>query len=206
MVVDGGVDVVEAHAAAPGPADLAAEDFVASAVGNPAEFLHVDVDELAGPPAFVAADDLSGGPVQVGQPVQAVAGQDPVGGRGGQAQDRAEAGGAEFAGLAQSADAGLHGRRSAVRGRLERSARPGAPSDRQRRIHLWAVAREMPIRRPHERQGGLRRHVRPADACHERSAGHYGGTRRPPCGAVLDSSTTPEVFAMIKPGRRQQRS
>lgn len=32
-------------------------------------------------------------------------------------------------------------------------------------------------------------------ACRERSTEHCVGTRRPPCGAVLDSSTTPEVFA-----------
>lgn len=30
-------------------------------------------------------------------------------------------------------------------GRLERSYRPASPSARQRRTHLWAVAREMPI-------------------------------------------------------------
>lgn len=41
--------------------------------------------------------------------------KDPVGGRGGQAQDRAEACGAEFAGLPKPADLGLHGRRSSVR-------------------------------------------------------------------------------------------
>ncbi|ALO92535.1 glycerol transporter [Streptomyces hygroscopicus subsp. limoneus] len=38
------------------------------------------------------------------------------------------------------------------------------------------------------------------------SAGHYGGTRRPPCGVFLDSSTTSEVFAMFKTRQCQQRS
>ncbi|GGV58374.1 hypothetical protein GCM10010245_91500 [Streptomyces spectabilis] len=45
---------------------------MAAAVGDPAEFLDVDVDEFAGPLAFVAADDLPGGPVEEGQAVQAV--------------------------------------------------------------------------------------------------------------------------------------
>jgi hypothetical protein len=60
------------------PAGLAAEDLVAAAVGDPAEFLHVDVDQFAGPVAFVAADDLADGPVQVGQPVQTVAREMPI--------------------------------------------------------------------------------------------------------------------------------
>lgn len=114
MVVDGGVDVVEAQTGTAGAAGLAAQDLVSAAVGDPAELLDVDVDEFAGPVAFVAADDLAGGPVQVGQPVQAVADQNAVHGRGGQAQDRADAGRAEFAGLPQPADLGLQGRRSAV--------------------------------------------------------------------------------------------
>jgi hypothetical protein len=88
--------------------------FAVAAVGGPAELLDVDVDEFAGPVAFVAADDLPGGPVEVGQAVQTVPGQDPVGGRGGQSQDRADAGGAEFAGLAQPAHLGLGRRRGAV--------------------------------------------------------------------------------------------
>jgi hypothetical protein len=115
VVVDCGVDVVEAHLAAGGPAGLAAQHLVAAAVRDPAELLDVDVEEFAGPVAFVAADDLAGGPVQVGQPVQAVADQDPVHGRGGQVQDRPEPCGTEFARLPEPADPGLHGRRSAVR-------------------------------------------------------------------------------------------
>lgn len=36
------------------------------AVGDPPQFLDIDVDQLAGAEAFVAADDPSGGPVQPG--------------------------------------------------------------------------------------------------------------------------------------------
>jgi hypothetical protein len=63
-----------------------------------------------------------------------------------------------------------------------------------------------PSRPRHARPDGRNRHVQPAAACQRRSAGHYGGTRRLPCGAVLGSSTTPEVFAMIKTHDSQQRS
>ncbi|GGZ00812.1 hypothetical protein GCM10010300_50790 [Streptomyces olivaceoviridis] len=80
-------------------------DAPASAVGDAAEFLDVHVDELAGPAAFVAVDDLAAGPVHESQAVQNVPGQDPVHGRGGQAQDRADAGRAELAVLPQAADA-----------------------------------------------------------------------------------------------------
>ena len=107
MVIDGGVDVVEAHAVAPGAAGLAAQDLVSAAVGDAAEFLDVDVDQFTGPVAFVAADELSGGAVQEGESVQAVPDQDAVDGRGGQAEDRADACGSELAALAQSADAGF---------------------------------------------------------------------------------------------------
>ena len=93
VVVDGGVDEVEAHAAAGGPAGLPAQDLVATAVGDPAQLLDVHVDQFAGPVALVAADQLTGGPVQEGQPVQVVADQDAVHGGGAQAQNRAEAAG-----------------------------------------------------------------------------------------------------------------
>lgn len=66
-------------------------DAPASTVGDAAEFLDVHVDEFAGSVVFVAADDLSGGPVEEGQAVQAVPGQDSVNGRDGQAQDRSDA-------------------------------------------------------------------------------------------------------------------
>ncbi|SEE03665.1 hypothetical protein SAMN05428945_6460 [Streptomyces sp. 2224.1] len=114
VVVDGGVQVVEAHAA-DGPACVAAVDFVAAAVGDPAEFLDIDVDQFSWALAFVAADDLAGGPVGESQPVQTVPGQDPVDGCGGQAQDRTDAGRAEFAVLPQAAHLRLGSGRSAVR-------------------------------------------------------------------------------------------
>ncbi|GAA3597383.1 hypothetical protein GCM10022295_92470 [Streptomyces osmaniensis] len=136
MVVDGGGDVVEARAVAGGAAGLAAQDLVAAAVGDAAEFLDVDVDQFTGLVAFVAADDLSGGPVQVGELVQAVPGEDALHGRGGQAQDRSQACGSELAALV---------RWGVVRGRLEQSKSPLSPSDRRRRSHLWAVGRKMPI-------------------------------------------------------------
>jgi hypothetical protein len=55
---------------------------VPAPVGDPGEFLDVDVDQLARGGVFVAADDPAGGPVQPAQPGQPVAGQHPVhGGR-----------------------------------------------------------------------------------------------------------------------------
>jgi hypothetical protein len=56
---------------------------VAAAVGDASEFLDVDVEKFAGSGAFVAADGFAGGPVGGGQRWQAVALENPVGGRGG---------------------------------------------------------------------------------------------------------------------------
>ena len=89
-----------------------------AAVRDPAKLLDVDVDQFAEPLSFVAADDLLGGPVQEGQAVQAVAGDGPVGGRGGQAQDRADTDGAELAVLAQAANLGLGRSRGTARWRV----------------------------------------------------------------------------------------
>jgi hypothetical protein len=97
VIVDRGVDVVVAGGAAAIGAGGTTVDAPPSAVGDAAELFDVDVDELAGPASFVAADDLARGPVEEGQAVQAVPGQDPVDGRGGQAQDRADAGRAQLA-------------------------------------------------------------------------------------------------------------
>lgn len=69
---------------------------MASAVGDTAELLHVDVDECAGLLTFVAADHLAGG-----ETVQAVAGQDPVHGRGRQSQHGADPCRAELSCLPQ---------------------------------------------------------------------------------------------------------
>ncbi|KOT63973.1 hypothetical protein ADK44_10005 [Streptomyces rimosus subsp. rimosus] len=48
VVVDGGVDVVEAHGAAGCPAGLTAQGAVSAAVGDPAELFHIHTDQLAG--------------------------------------------------------------------------------------------------------------------------------------------------------------
>ncbi|GGK27946.1 hypothetical protein GCM10011583_69920 [Streptomyces camponoticapitis] len=96
---------------------------VAATVGDPAGFLHNDVDRFAGAVAFVASDHGAGGPVEPGEAVQAVAGQDAVDGGGGQAQDRADPGGPELAGPPQLADLFFDGG-------------GGAPSARHRRTHL----------------------------------------------------------------------
>lgn len=47
VVVEGGMNVIEAHAASPGPAGLSAQGFVAAAVGDTAELLDVDVNQFA---------------------------------------------------------------------------------------------------------------------------------------------------------------
>jgi len=78
VVVDADVEVV--------PAGLAAAAGEQAAVGvagafDAAEFLDVDVDELAGPVALVADDGFGGAGVEAGA---AVAAQDRVHGRGGE--------------------------------------------------------------------------------------------------------------------------
>jgi hypothetical protein len=88
VVVQSGVQVGVSGAASAvlvRPAGRAAEDFVAAAVGDAAEFRDVDVDQLAGPCSFVAAHAFAGGPVAGGQNGQAVADEDAVGGGGGDA-------------------------------------------------------------------------------------------------------------------------
>lgn len=106
------------------------------------------VDELTGTLALVSADDSAGGPIHPAQVDQAVASQDVVDRRGGYTQDRADACGAELAVAPQFADAFfgvLRVRCGVLRGWLERPYRPASPSARQRRTHLWAVVRELPI-------------------------------------------------------------
>jgi len=61
-------------------------------LGPAAGLFDVDVDQFAGAGAFVAADDLPGGPVQEREPVQFVPGEDAVHGRSGHCEDRADAG------------------------------------------------------------------------------------------------------------------
>src|SRR5688500_14763623 len=54
----------------------------AAAVGDSAELLDVDVDQVAGALMLVASDRLSGRPVEVAEPVEPAADQDRVHGRG----------------------------------------------------------------------------------------------------------------------------
>lgn len=81
-------------------------------------------------------------------------------------------------------------------GREERSSRPASPSARKRLIQRCAHCRETPGLSPHERQPNpADKHARRVFAGHARSAGHYGGTRRPPDGRRLRHHPPhPEVF------------
>lgn len=126
VVVDGGVDVAVADRGgaasalvggglAVAVAGCAADDAPA-AVGDVAELLDVDVDQLARSGSFVAADDPAGGPVHEGQAVAAVPHEDPVDRRGGQPQDRTDAGRPQLAFGPQAVDVGLGRCRCAMRG------------------------------------------------------------------------------------------
>jgi hypothetical protein len=79
-------------------------DPVAATGAEPPRLLDVHVDQLAGPGAFVAADDLAAGPVQHLQPPEPVAAQHPVHRRGRQPDQRADPSWAQLAGLAQGHD------------------------------------------------------------------------------------------------------
>ncbi|GAA5059227.1 hypothetical protein GCM10023336_34820 [Streptomyces similanensis] len=106
-VVDGGVEaaVAQVGAAVDGarPGSVAVRGAVAAslgpavgpvpaAVGDVAQLLDVDVDEFAGPVAFVAAHDTARGAVQMGQAGQTVARQHAVHGGGHQVQEVRDAG------------------------------------------------------------------------------------------------------------------
>lgn len=88
VVVHSGVDIVIARAAArSGGADPVlggrpAVDALATAGTQPAELLDIEVEQLAGVGAFVAADDPAGWPVHDGQPVEAQPAKDAVDGGG----------------------------------------------------------------------------------------------------------------------------
>jgi hypothetical protein len=74
VIIDDRVEVVIAGAvlavAAAMLGRVAAMDSVATAIAQPPELLDVHVDQLARSGAFIAADQLAGGPIQAGQPVQ----------------------------------------------------------------------------------------------------------------------------------------
>lgn len=96
MVVEGGMDVAVAHlagavlsvpagigsAGGAGAIETAAVDLPATACGEAAKLLHIDVNPVPRPVAFVSADHLPGRPVHVIEPVQALAHQHPVDRRG----------------------------------------------------------------------------------------------------------------------------
>src|SRR4051794_16028748 len=60
VVIDGGVDVVIAQPSGAARADTAAVGAPATAIGDAAELLHVDVHQGAGPVVFVAVGAASG--------------------------------------------------------------------------------------------------------------------------------------------------
>src|SRR5690606_11220685 len=68
------------------------EPLVATAIGHAGELLHVDVDQLAATGRLDPADHPTGRAVQPGQPVDAVADQDPVHRRGRNTDDPGQAG------------------------------------------------------------------------------------------------------------------
>jgi hypothetical protein len=61
---------------------LPADVTPAAAVGDVAEFLHIDVQQRAGMVVFVAADRFTGAPVDMRQPVDPAADQHRMHGRG----------------------------------------------------------------------------------------------------------------------------
>jgi pimeloyl-ACP methyl ester carboxylesterase len=79
-VVHGRVDVVIADPTTGGGGGAAAVGAVAAAVGDAAQLLDVDVDQLAGMLALVAHDHPAG-PVGVGKPAHPVTPKDPIDGR-----------------------------------------------------------------------------------------------------------------------------
>jgi hypothetical protein len=118
VIIEGGVQVAVAQdglavAGAPGRGDgglevvlagLPAVDAPSAAVGDVAELLDVDVDQLAGPLALVAADGQPGTAVQVRQARAAVAAQDRVDGRRRQVQPGPDPGRARAPGEPQADD------------------------------------------------------------------------------------------------------
>src|SRR5690606_35924381 len=65
---------------------LAADVAPTPAVGDLAELLHIDVDQIAWSIVFVTANRFAGGPVDMGEPVDPTADQNSVHGRGRHAE------------------------------------------------------------------------------------------------------------------------
>ena len=135
VVVDHGVDVGLAHQRVVvlvlrlvrgGGAVLlalsAADVAPASAVGDVAELLHVDVEHRAGMVVLIATDRLPGGTVDMGQPVQVRVGQDPVNRRRSDPQPAGQLHGT-FSETDPQQDATLRRRWTALVGRVVRARR-----------------------------------------------------------------------------------
>ena len=114
--IDGGVDVGVAAASWTG-LGAAAEFAVTAAIRDPGQLLDVDVNQLTAPAGLDPADHPPGGTVHPSQPVHAVTDQDPMHRRGRHPHDPAEAGWAQFAGLAQRHDPTLDVGRGLMRTR-----------------------------------------------------------------------------------------
>jgi hypothetical protein len=84
---------------------------VAAPIGDAPQLFDIQVDQLAGSGALIAADHPAGGPVHGGQPTQAMADQDAMDGGGGPAGRGGDPGRAELVGAAQPQDCGLLGGR-----------------------------------------------------------------------------------------------
>jgi hypothetical protein len=111
VVVDGGVKVGVADPSVPPAATSGgspAMDLVAPAVGDPPEFLHVDVDEFPGPGPLVASDRLGGLTIDVIETVEVVAAQHPVDGGRRQVEVYRQAVRPDFFGPTPAADLGLN--------------------------------------------------------------------------------------------------
>jgi len=210
VVVDGAVEVGVADAgSAPGPGGGRgpAQDPVAAAGRDLAQLLDVNVDQLAGPGTFVAADRRGGGSVHVREPVEVITDQHPVDRRGRDAEVDREAVGADLVGAATPADLDL-GRFGDPQGRLAGSA--GAVMETVGAEFQVAVP---PLRRAPARDPHRRGHVRdrgagldPATQQQSTLRGQRGVTvtHEDLREAVLASTPAhlhPEVFALVDPYR-----
>jgi hypothetical protein len=111
VVIDRGVHAIEPHpwgvASASVEVAVPAMDSPAAALAQPAEFLDIDMHQLARTSAFVAADHLPGRPVQPRQSRHAVPGQDSVHCRGRESDQGRDPIRAEFAVPTQTQHSGL---------------------------------------------------------------------------------------------------
>src|ERR1700730_6361053 len=106
--VDGGMDVVVADGCVAGMGDVAAAVCPpATAVGDAAQLLHIDVDELTGPAGLDAADHPSRRAIEGPQLMQSLAAKHPMDRRGVHLQHPGDASRAQFACSTQLLDSPL---------------------------------------------------------------------------------------------------